>query len=106
MRARPLPLSPFRRVMAVVVLLHLGVVLAAAASPGLHERLHADAKDAHHECAITLFASGAVQHGAGPVVVVAPVRVPSVAELVAGGLWFESASRRTGILEHAPPRGA
>ena len=35
---------------------------ALAASPALHERLHHDAHECGHQCAITLFAHGQVEH--------------------------------------------
>jgi hypothetical protein len=45
---------------AVVYLLiaHLLIVLAIAASPHLHQLLHHDADDGTHECVVTLMISG------------------------------------------------
>ena len=48
---------PLRAVAAVATLLFL-VILAFAASPGLHQAIHHDANDSHHHCAITMLAHG------------------------------------------------
>ena len=48
---------------AVLVLLVLALN-ALTASPALHERLHHDAHERGHQCAITLFAHGQVEHAA------------------------------------------
>jgi hypothetical protein len=63
----------------------VGLVLmvnAMAASPSLHEWLHADAGEAGHHCAVTLFAHGQVDSASADVVVTAPqcvvVSEPSV----------------------------
>ena len=67
--------------MLVLVVLALNLL---AASPTLHERLHSDAREAGHQCAITLFAHGQVEHAAvgvepapfvpgGPLVLLVPV---------------------------------
>ena len=61
---------------AVIASLLTGLVLllnAMAASPSLHELIHADAGKADHECAATLFAHGQVD--------AASVAVPMVASL-------------------------
>ncbi|HXA09861.1 MAG TPA: hypothetical protein VNW28_07745, partial [Chthoniobacterales bacterium] len=46
--------------------------LALAASPQLHQRLHADAGSPDHECAATLIAAGKYEQADAPPVVVAP----------------------------------
>ena len=61
---------------AVIASVLTGLVLllnAMAASPSLHELIHADAGKADHECAVTLFAHGQVDS--------ASVAVPMVALL-------------------------
>jgi len=50
---------PFRVSASVMSFLFL-VLLAFAASPALHQAMHADANDAHHHCAITALAHGQV----------------------------------------------
>ena len=52
-----------------------GLVLllnALSASPDLHEWFHADAGDAGHECAVTLFAHGQMDSGSVNTSAVAP----------------------------------
>jgi len=44
-----------------------------SSSPALHEIIHPDANDEHHECAITLFAHGHVDLTDGPPTLPAPV---------------------------------
>lgn len=46
-----------------------------AVSPGAHVRLHADAADADHACAITLFAHGIIS-SVGPIDLPAQVECP------------------------------
>jgi hypothetical protein len=53
---------------AVVLLLN-----AMAASPELHELFHADAGQAEHQCAVTLFAHGQVDSATVEVAALAPV---------------------------------
>ena len=48
---------------------------AFAANPSLHKFIHADAADAGHECAISLFAHGQVHFAEPPPVFAAPVFV-------------------------------
>jgi hypothetical protein len=50
---------PFRVSAAVMTFLFLAL-LAIAASPALHQAIHPEAKDAHHDCAITALAHGQV----------------------------------------------
>ena len=66
---------------AMLVLLVLALNLLAA-SPTLHERLHSDAREAGHQCAITLFAHGQVE-GADVSVEAAPLVLGSRLVLLA-----------------------
>jgi len=50
---------PARLVAAAMILLLLSI-LALAASPALHEWIHPDAKDVHHDCVVTTLAHGQV----------------------------------------------
>lgn len=63
-----------RGVTALTALLLVGVVFvlgALAVSPELHERLHPDAGEHGHQCAVTLFAHGQVDQ-------VTPASLPPV----------------------------
>ena len=84
------------RAVAVAMILLLLCILALAASPALHERMHADAKDVHHHCVITVFAQGQVDAPACGVS--APVPIPCF-ELVCSGTVLFSCP----ILELLPP---
>jgi hypothetical protein len=60
---------------AVIASLLAGVVLlldAMAACPSLHEWFHADAADAGHQCAVTMFAHGQVDTASTAV----PISIP------------------------------
>jgi hypothetical protein len=94
---------PLRRGVALVLLLAVLMVVAMAAAPRLHEAAHHDADRAGHECAVTLFASGAL-HDAVPVLAVAPELVLVPDEAVVERQRIVSSFRFSGILEHAPPR--
>ena len=94
---------PLRRGVALALLLAVMVVVAMAAAPRLHEAAHHDADHADHECAVTLFASGAM-HDAVPVLAVAPELVLVPDEAVTDRRRIVSSFRFSGILEHAPPR--
>ena len=78
---------------------------ALAASPSLHEWVHADADHEDHECAVTLFLSGAVGPAIAPLPPVAPPPLP-----VADFRYREYVPRPLvgpgvrSILEHGPPR--
>src|SRR5438132_7192164 len=93
--------------------MHLGLVfgfifgIALTVSPALHERFHADAKQAHHECAVTVFASGSCHHAGAP-----KIRIPSASASQFGRLpalapvWVPAAFSSSHIFEHAPPAQA
>jgi hypothetical protein len=94
----------FARTLLVYALgLHLLVICAAAASPALHEWMHADADHADHDCAITLFASGAYHTTVQPAVAAALCLIPAFDGPLLDGLRDVSSFRFSGILEHAPP---
>jgi hypothetical protein len=57
-------------VLTILIVLFLNLL---AASPSLHERLHADAGHEDHQCAATLFAHGQVDSATVEVAAVAPV---------------------------------
>jgi hypothetical protein len=60
----------------IIASLLAGVILllnAMAASPSLHEWFHADAGQAEHQCAVTLFAHGKVDAATVDVSVVVPL---------------------------------
>ena len=75
-----------------------------AACPSLHELIHHDADDEHHDCAVTMLLAGQVEQPAiDPIVLskpaVLPVSLDQGYETQSLGSFFLSC--RT--LEHAPP---
>ncbi len=88
---------------AALLIAHLLVVAAMAASPGIHEWLHHDADHDDHDCAVTLFLSGGV-HSAAPLVILS-VWIPCFAGNLPDPIFRAPALPLTwsGILEHAPP---
>jgi hypothetical protein len=105
MRALALEIPPFRRFLVALLLAHLLAITAMAASPGLHQWVHAGAHDDDHECAVTLYTAGGAEGAMIVVFVVAPVikvaaRVAPRMERVVGIF------RVLRIWEHAPPTAA
>ena len=78
--------------------------LVLAVSPQLHERFHPTAKQAQHECAVTLIATGKVEHATVAPLVVVPQPVSSFAKIPAlNPIWVEAPFLGARIFEHAPP---
>jgi hypothetical protein len=73
--------------------------------PSLHELIHHDAVDEHHDCAVTLFLAGQVEQPTLESIVVTkpallPVPLDRSYDLRSCGSFFLSCR----LLEHAPPR--
>jgi hypothetical protein len=76
-------------------------------SPQLHERLHPDAKQAQHECGVTLIAAGNCHHGAIAPVVITPVRPNEFSRISPlTPIWVQSPFLGARIFEHAPPQNS
>jgi hypothetical protein len=72
--------------------------------PSLHELIHHDADDEHHDCAVTLFLAGQVEHPAlDPIVIVKPIVVSVPPGQNYDTRYFGSFFLSCRILEHAPP---
>lgn len=93
-----------RQGVALALLLAVMAVVAMASSPRWHEDVHHDADQADHQCAVTLFASGA-WHDAVPVLAAAPELVLTPEDSVVEGQRIVLSLRFSGVLEHAPPVG-
>jgi hypothetical protein len=94
---------------ATVVALFLAAMLQWAAvlavCPSVHELIHHDADDEHHDCAVTLFLAGQVELPAiDPIIITKPAAVPvpldQSYDTRSSGSFFLSCR----ILEHAPPQ--
>ena len=77
--------------------------LALSASPQLHERIHSNANQIDHYCAVTFVNSGTVNHSPVAVLISAPVptdefKIPELTPLWVGPLFLIAS-----VFEHAPP---
>src|ERR1700722_4032713 len=94
---------------AALVALFLGAMLQWAAvlvvCPSVHELIHHDADDEHHDCAVTLFLAGQVEQAfIDPIILSEPVPVELPFQLIRDALISGSFFLSCRILEHAPPR--
>jgi len=78
--------------------------LLLGASPELHQRVHPDANQADHSCAVTLIASGNYDHSVEPPLITAPDLVGQFASIPAlASTWVKSLFLSAHIFAHAPP---
>lgn len=78
--------------------------LALSVSPELHSRVHSDATDIEHICAVTFIASGSYEHAAHSPLVNATSSVVQFSKIPAlNPLWVPSQFLGASIFEHAPP---
>jgi hypothetical protein len=86
----------------LVAMLQWATVLVVC--PSLHELIHHDADDEHHDCAVTLFLAGQVEQPAiDPIVITKPTVVPMPLGQSYGTRSCGSFFLSCRILEHAPP---
>ena len=86
----------------LVAMLQWATVLAVC--PSLHELIHHDADDEHHDCAVTLFLVAQVEQPAvDPIVITGPVPVQVALEERSDAQSCGSFFLSCRILEHAPP---
>ena len=97
--------SLYHRFIAGLVLAHLLVVLALAASPRLHHLIHPDEVDDDGDCAVVLFLHGGCDQAPVPLVVPTCVEAwHATAAAVTAAVRVPSVFAVCGVLEHAPPR--
>jgi hypothetical protein len=78
--------------------------LALGVSPQLHERIHPDANQPDHACAVTVMAAGNYTHSAPAPLVSVPVPLVHFSIIPAlAPQWVESPFLSARIFEHAPP---
>jgi hypothetical protein len=80
--------------------------LILSSSPGLHARVHNDANQLGHVCAVTLIASGSVDHVSVAPVITATAHIEFAKVPVLAPVWVESSFRNSHIFAHAPPLAA
>lgn len=93
---------------ATIVTLFLAAMLQWAAvlavCPSVHEMIHHDADDEHHDCAVTLFLAGHLEQPAiDPIVIPKPALVPVPLDQAYESRSFGSFFLSCRLLEHAPP---
>jgi hypothetical protein len=85
-----------------LAMLHWATILAVC--PELHELIHHDADDEHHDCAVTAILSGGIEHT--PIVLVAAAAPAPALECFDVSFDAQAAASfflSCRILEHAPP---
>lgn len=76
--------------------------LVLSASPQLHERIHSDANQVDHVCAVTFVAAGSVDHAPVALLISTPVPLDGkIPELTP--LWIQPLFLLASVFEHAPP---
>jgi len=97
---------PTRLSRACAWLLAATVLMLAvfAASPNVHQWLHADADHADHECAITLYAQGITTAAVGVALLVIVWRLLGISQKIEAEL-FLPALRYLHLPGRAPPQG-
>src|SRR4029077_15855453 len=98
--------STARAFVTVLALASFLLALTLSASPQLHERIHPDANRGSHPCAVTLIASGNVDHSPTALSTNTPppieeFKVPKLNEMRIRALFLHGA-----VFEHAPPASA
>ena len=93
-----------RKIVSLSLAAMLQWALILAACPALHELVHPDADDEHHDCAVTAILSGQIEvTSIDPVPIIQPVAIlvllAQIYQAQSSGSFFLSCC----ILEHAPP---
>ncbi len=90
--------------------IHLGLIgafafaLALSVSPHWHERIHPNAKESQHECAITLIATGNYHQAAAVPLLDASTPILQFGKTAAlTPTWVPAPFLGARIFEHAPP---
>jgi len=93
-----------RALVATVVFAAFSWALLGSVSPQLHARIHADANQPEHVCAITLTASGSYEQAAQPPILSAAqfdIWVSATAALTP--TWVRPLFLNAHLFAHAPP---
>jgi hypothetical protein len=98
--------STARAFVTVLALAGFLWALTLSVSPQLHERIHPDANRGSHSCAVTLIASGNVDHSPATVLVGAPAPIGEFKVRELNSQWVDSLFLLAAVFEHAPPASA
>jgi hypothetical protein len=78
--------------------------LVGSVSPQLHARIHADANQADHVCAITLIASGSYEQAGQPVIVTSPqFNIGFSVSTALTATWVRPLFLDAHVFAHGPP---
>jgi len=94
--------SPWRRAFALGIIGSFLFAFALSDAPQLHQQLH-KALGADHECAVTMFLSGACDHSACVPSSAVPLVAPSTSVVALQQFPSVEAGLEFSLLEHAPP---
>jgi len=97
--------SLWRKAFALAIIGAFLFAFVLSDAPGLHQNVH-KALGADHECAVTMFLSGACDHSACVPPSALPLVVPSTSAIVLQPFQSIQAGLEFSLLEHAPPRFA
>lgn len=96
-----------QRFVAAVVSAAFLWTLALAVAPQLHERIHADANQIEHTCAVTFVAAGNYHHTVAPPPAISAIaRVECAAPVTSTDDWIQSLFLSAHVFEHAPPQNS
>jgi hypothetical protein len=94
---------PIRAIAVASLISTLLFAFYLSVAPHAHERIHADAGKAAHECVVTMFASGNCEHAACDEVPLEAKPLPPSAAFLPQRLSIFIAPLEMSVLEHAPP---
>jgi hypothetical protein len=98
------PASVASQIISLFLAAMLQWATVLAVCPSLHELIHHDADDAHHDCAVTLFLGGQVEQPALDSIILAkPILLRIPLEPSYDSRFCGSFFLRCRPLEHAPP---
>ena len=93
-----------RKIVSLFLAAMLQWATVLVVSPNLHELIHHDADDEHHDCAATLFLAGQVeQPSVDPLIITRPSPVQVTLDQSYDAQSYGSFFLNCRILEHAPP---
>jgi hypothetical protein len=95
--------STARAFVTVLALAGFLSALTLSVSPQLHERIHPDASRGGHSCAVTIIASGNVDHSPATALISAPAPIVDFQIPELSPQWVESLFLLAAVFEHAPP---
>ena len=104
-RNRSMP-SRAHRLIALAALASFVWALVLAASSGLHENVHSDAHESHHECAVTVLQSGGCDTTPSAFTWCSRPEFRTIQPVIASELIVTALFLSIAPLEHAPPQRA